>query len=75
MVVCSSNCSYKSKDGFCEKDVVSINKFGQCMKWFDKNGKPIMQDRSNTARSPIVVVEGEYKDAGAEDNQTSVENS
>ena len=39
IVTCKMNCEFQ-KEGFCEKDVVSINPFGQCDKWWDSRGNP-----------------------------------
>lgn len=75
MVVCRlTTCPYRAEGEICEKDLVHINEFGQCMVWFDKHGKRIPVLDANERRSRVAIQEGEIKD-GSNSNAASATNN
>lgn len=66
MVVCKILLCPYYNEGFCSKELVSINELGQCMTLFDKHGQRRAFLDTSEARSRVTIVEGEYRD----DNRT-----
>ena len=73
-VVCDNiNCTYRSKNKFCMKDFVFINKFTSCNEWFSDQGVPYREQMSEYLRKEFEAYDKRNIN-NTKDNMATAEN-